>query len=351
MKNDSPPYLYRHKKRGKLYEPIGAAAIQSETNLIDGDLVYLYRDINNGSLWARKHDEFFDGRFQIEPNLCAPNKPAEVDLDAMTPLDALNNLWACQGPNTVPDAVYFKIKDALSGHLATGKGGGELEEDTKKVIHLHDNGWKPVFNPPYEDTKYTLSKLPEGIISSAGFERLSFEDAVTVQRCLEKLSPAATQPAATAQIDTVDKWEPLKISNGYQYPAQSGEYIVRMIDGAELRSQYDGRFFRRKDNCDKIIPAHEIVCFKAIRAAPTQIDAGELERAPNIGSTDSWQSIDSCPSLNPGGGYPKVWIYGGRYGTPELVTADGDWWRWHLKNGETWPPTYWMPHYIPEPPK
>ena len=72
--------------------------------------------------------------------------------------------------------------------------------------------------------------------------------------------------------DALDKWEPLKISNGYQYPAQSGEYIVRMIDGAELRSQYDGRFFRREDNCDKIIPAHEIVCFKAIRAALKVLD-------------------------------------------------------------------------------
>ena len=89
----------------------------------------------------------------------------------------------------VGERAAFKqeYRNALTGDC----GGGDLEGDTKKVIHLLDNGWKPVFNPPYEDTKYTLNKLPEGIISSAGFEKLSFEDAVTVQRCLEKVALTA----------------------------------------------------------------------------------------------------------------------------------------------------------------
>lgn len=163
-----------------------------------------------------------------------PNKPAEVDLDALK-RESVKWYWYIFDSSDIigmpsDREVMFGLLDYLhaSGHLATGKAGGE---------------------------PYRLSIEEQGVMRNA------LRKSVTV---IEQ-----QQPAATAQIDTVDKWEPLKISNGYQYPAQSGEYIVRMIDGAELRSQYDGRFFRRKDNWDKIIPAHEIVCFKAIRAALT----------------------------------------------------------------------------------
>lgn len=135
-------------------------------------------------------------------NTRTPNKSAEVDLDDLrVPMPDHDHAFSMPCGQCLKARIINDHIDSLaaSGHIATGKGGDELEEDTKKVIHLLDNGWKPVFNPPYEDTKYTLNKLPEGIISSAGFEKLSFEDAVTVQRCLEKLS--TPQPAAPTQID------------------------------------------------------------------------------------------------------------------------------------------------------
>lgn len=60
-------------------------------------------------------------------------------------------------------------------------------DDRAKVIHLLDNGWKAVFNPP-DETLYTLSNLPAGLWSSAALERLTFDDACTIQRCIERLT-------------------------------------------------------------------------------------------------------------------------------------------------------------------
>lgn len=55
--------LYRHKKRGTTYEIIGFGTMQI-INSLDGTKVVIYKDVDNGSLWVRPEDEFFDGRFE-----------------------------------------------------------------------------------------------------------------------------------------------------------------------------------------------------------------------------------------------------------------------------------------------
>jgi hypothetical protein len=62
---------YRHKKRGTVYQSIGAATVQSSVRAIhEGDTVEVYRAEGDGALWARPTEEFHDGRFEeISPTL------------------------------------------------------------------------------------------------------------------------------------------------------------------------------------------------------------------------------------------------------------------------------------------
>lgn len=230
----------------------------TKTNLLP-DEIEVYHDKFGDLLAFKDFDLRVPGTRYVRADLVsAPNKPAEVDLGAgwINPHDKTQKQWL----PWIGERVLFQTK---SGDVFEGKHGG--------------GSWVKLRGNQYiENSEVVAWVYPKHLATGKG----------------------GGEPAAPTQIDAGDKWEPLKISNGYQYPAQSGEYIVRMIDGAELRSQYDGRFFRRKDNCDKIIPAHEIVCFKAIRAAPTQIDAGGLERA--IADLQSRLNISSEITINEG---------------------------------------------------
>lgn len=52
---------------------------------------------------------------------------------------------------------------------------------TTETTHLGRHGW-------YEqDGKYNLDKLPEQMTATCRFERLSFQDAMMVQECIDKL--------------------------------------------------------------------------------------------------------------------------------------------------------------------
>jgi hypothetical protein len=59
--------IFRHKKRGSTYELLDIATAQVSTAdfalLRDGDRLVVYRG-EDGRLWARIRDEFFDGRFE-----------------------------------------------------------------------------------------------------------------------------------------------------------------------------------------------------------------------------------------------------------------------------------------------
>lgn len=59
-------------------------------------------------------------------------------------------------------------------------------ESLKKATHLLDNGWEPIFNAP-EETRYSLLKPPNGILTFGRLENLLFDDAVTIQKCIEKI--------------------------------------------------------------------------------------------------------------------------------------------------------------------
>lgn len=61
--DDATVERYRHKKRGTVYEVIGEAELQMNTdNLVDGSQMMVYRG-EDGKLWCRHYDEFHDGRF------------------------------------------------------------------------------------------------------------------------------------------------------------------------------------------------------------------------------------------------------------------------------------------------
>lgn len=58
--------LYRHKKRGTVYELIceAQAQVSHEWPISDYALLQVHRDIETGGFWARHAGEFHDGRFE-----------------------------------------------------------------------------------------------------------------------------------------------------------------------------------------------------------------------------------------------------------------------------------------------
>lgn len=54
--------LWCHVRSGGVYERLGTGLIQSEEPLRDMEAVVIYRGAD-GNLWARREDEFNDGRF------------------------------------------------------------------------------------------------------------------------------------------------------------------------------------------------------------------------------------------------------------------------------------------------
>jgi len=56
--------MYRHKKRGTVYTKIGEGQIQTEQPLKDYDVVVIYKNVETGDLYARRREEFYDGRYE-----------------------------------------------------------------------------------------------------------------------------------------------------------------------------------------------------------------------------------------------------------------------------------------------
>lgn len=55
---------WRHKKRGTTYRIAEPVTIQCETPIRDAEVLVAYRADADGTLWARRPDEFYDGRFE-----------------------------------------------------------------------------------------------------------------------------------------------------------------------------------------------------------------------------------------------------------------------------------------------
>lgn len=58
------PDGWRHKKRGTTYRIVGESSVQADEPIREGDAVIVYRADSDGSLWVRRKDKFFDGRFE-----------------------------------------------------------------------------------------------------------------------------------------------------------------------------------------------------------------------------------------------------------------------------------------------
>lgn len=55
--------LYRHKKRGTVYEVVGIATLQVDGPQDMAECV-IYKDIISGRVWVRPISDFLDGRFE-----------------------------------------------------------------------------------------------------------------------------------------------------------------------------------------------------------------------------------------------------------------------------------------------
>jgi hypothetical protein len=55
--------IYRHKQRGGAYTVLGQACLQTARPIQDDQELVVYRG-EDGRLWARPFDEFYDGRFE-----------------------------------------------------------------------------------------------------------------------------------------------------------------------------------------------------------------------------------------------------------------------------------------------
>ncbi|WP_354453582.1 DUF1653 domain-containing protein [Methylobacterium sp. 1030] len=57
--------LYRHRKRGSTYRIVGEANLQTSAPVGDNERLVVYQG-DDGRIWVRPANEFFDGRFEKE---------------------------------------------------------------------------------------------------------------------------------------------------------------------------------------------------------------------------------------------------------------------------------------------
>lgn len=55
---------YRHKKRKAVVHVLGYASLQAAEPVPEGKVLTVYQHAEDGTWWARPHDEFDDGRFE-----------------------------------------------------------------------------------------------------------------------------------------------------------------------------------------------------------------------------------------------------------------------------------------------
>lgn len=142
---EEPHRRFRHKERGTVYLMIGYGKAQcSPSGLLDNENVVLYIGEEDGQLWARRHAEFMDGRFEeIEP---APTLSEERVHELWSVLD--HTIVVSDG---TPHAEAMRDVAFLIGHPGFPKGQKEpskaplpMRELLKRMFTgfmLHEASW------------------------------------------------------------------------------------------------------------------------------------------------------------------------------------------------------------------
>jgi hypothetical protein len=133
---------WRHLERGTTYTMIGYGRAQcSPSGLLDGENVVLYRSDETGDLFARRHAEFIDGRFeQFEPepveatpeNIAKANKEWKAEDDKLPMVDWIDRRlgqydydgWVPKGNAALVarEAVFRHMRENPSGVQIIGEG-------------------------------------------------------------------------------------------------------------------------------------------------------------------------------------------------------------------------------------
>jgi len=59
--------IFKHLKSGGLYKVLSTEA-HLEKEGLNGDLYVVYSNVDDGLVWVREQKQFFDGRFEEQPD-------------------------------------------------------------------------------------------------------------------------------------------------------------------------------------------------------------------------------------------------------------------------------------------
>lgn len=129
----------RHIKRGTTYDVLGEATIQTNAPLADMDRVVVYRCRETGGLWARRHAEFVDGRFEIDVaggreasdlirRLRGADEYEPLGHDAWEAADAIERL-------TGERDVYAQLSHSRGQLLLSEQARAEAAEDNARLMN------------------------------------------------------------------------------------------------------------------------------------------------------------------------------------------------------------------------
>jgi len=190
---------WRHKERGTTYTSLGFGKAQcSPSGLLDDENVVIYQG-DDGSLWARRHAEFTDGRFEEIQNL-RPQPSGETREQMMGGGDVIAlvdpSRWDC--PNAPQLSYANGWNDAVSARpLALGGQHSSGEDAAWSWLNRH------VECDP-ADRDYSADEMVDAFMAGAGrydiwlkaLERIAGEQQHRSGYCQTDIT---VEPALTAE--------------------------------------------------------------------------------------------------------------------------------------------------------